>query len=189
MKQIPLLLTCIIFLSFTDKPAEPKKSAPPIPIAGVYLYSNNITTNAGNAAEGHPDEVALANDSMNVILPFTGTPPQNGAPQFGDVFIKKAFDITSLRLMNLIANPNTKTFEIRYYNGVSTTPVYKVVLLNSFISSARRAKADCQGSGCIGIQETYSFNFITIEYHNLMMTPAQILTYNKATNVTTWTNN
>ena len=133
MKQIPLLLTCIIFLSFTDKPAEPKKSAPPIPIAGVYLYSNNITTNAGNAAEGHPDEVALANDSMNVILPFTGTPPQNGAPQFGDVFIKKAFDITSLRLMNLIANPNTKTFEIRYYNGVSTTPVYKVVLLNSFI--------------------------------------------------------
>ncbi len=189
MKQISLLLTCIIFLSFTDKPAETKNSAPPIPIAGVYLYSNNITTNAGNAAEGHQDEVALANDSMNIILPFTGNPPQVGAPQFGDIFIKKAFDLTSLRLMHLIADPNTKTFEVRYYNGVNTTPVYKVVLLNSYVTSARRVKADCQGSGCIGIQETYSLSFITIEYHNLMVTPAQILTYNKATNATTWTNN
>mgnify|MGYP000994542745 CR=1 FL=1 len=192
MKQILLLLTCIAFLSFTGKPVKDKISVPPTPpIAGVYLYSNNITTGAGNAGEGHPDEVPLAIDSGNATLPVSlgGGGNQAGTPQFGDIFITKAFDITSLRLSSLIAHPVTKTFEIRYYNGVSTTPVYKMVLVNSFVTLAARVKTDCQGSGCIGIKETYSFRFTTIEYHNLMLSPPQILTYNTATNNYTWSNN
>jgi hypothetical protein len=192
MKQVLLLFTCIALISFTGKPAENKVPLPTIPIAGVYLYSNGITSGAGNVAEGHPDEVRLAYDSGNATLPVTiggGGGTQIGIPNIGPITIKKGFDVTSLRLSRLLVNPTQKTFEVRYYNGVSADPVYKIVLINSYITSAERVSVDCQGSGCIGIKEVYSITPIITEYHNLMVSPAQILTYNRATGNSTWTNN
>jgi hypothetical protein len=195
MKRILLLLTCIALLSFTGIPAEDIIPVPPTPpIAGVYLYSNGITTNAGNSAEGHPDEVPVANTLNSVLRHITiggGGGNQIGPPEFADISIKKAFDITSLRLSSLSINPNPveKDFELRYYNGISTEPVYKIVLTNSYISSAGSTTVDCQGSGCIGIQETFTITFKIIAYHNLMVTPPQILTYNRENHTYTWTNN
>jgi type VI protein secretion system component Hcp len=180
-KYLFFLLILPVVYSFTTRPVAPS--------AGVYLFATqNITTGAGSSANGHINEVEVTSVGNGIAAP----PPQGGPGNtvtISDLVFTKYFDKSSLRLLNYtLGGDGTLDAEIRYYDGMSLTPVYKIILKKTFITTAASSNASC-GTDCPGISESYSFSPQAIEWHNLKTTPAQILTYDLITEVITFTNN
>jgi type VI protein secretion system component Hcp len=184
MKRSLLWVAVImLFSSFRPHP-DP---VPASPAAGVYLFVDGITTGCG-VDFGHPDEVALSSvqNGFSIPIQMPGGFPTGGAATLTDVVVSKVFDKSSLRIQHYALNDQgNKNFEIRYYDGISPTNVYKIVLETVIVTSAAGSNADC-GSGCPGIAESYSFNFIKISWHNFKTIPAQVLTYDVITHTATF---
>lgn len=184
MKKFFVLLLIVPVFSSFSKPAN--IPAPP-PTAGAYLFCTGLTSGAGIAAEGHADEVKLTSTAQGFGFTVSnggvGLPTTNNI-SLSELVVSKAFDRSSLRIQfySLLKLAN-KDFEVRIYDGISQTAVYKVVLKSVFVTTVSTAGGDCgSGSGCPGLIESLSFNPLKIEWHNLRTSPAQILRYDVTMN-------
>jgi type VI protein secretion system component Hcp len=179
------LAVLVLFSSFRPHPLPP----PATPSAGVYLFIDGITTGCG-VDQGHADEVALSSVTGGFAVSVSSSggsgSPTIGQPSFADYMVSKMFDRSSLRIQHYsLDREGAKTFEIRYYDGVSPTNVYKIVLSQVIVSTVSGSNATCSG-GCPGVVESYSFNTTKITWHNFKTSPAQVLSYDLTTNEATF---
>ena len=156
------------------------------PSAGVYFFMTDrgITTGAGNPSTGHPDEFELLSVENGFLTPV------GSAPVVSELVITKSFNISSLRMQNFGltgGGPGSRNCEIRYYDGSSASPVYRIKLSTISITSYSGVNSTCVT--CPDITEQYSIKPIIIEWRNEKVTPNQVLTYNIQTGQITFSNN
>ncbi len=174
---------CMSFTTIQPNRNEKPKQAPPLPTAGMYLFSANITTGAGSTAD-HINEVTIQSEQAGMANPvsISGIGAQTGKPSISDFAFNKDFDLSTMKIQKALLTGQKNDFEIRYYNGVASSPVYSIKIKDGFFSSYSEASTNCS-SGCPILNESFSIvagTSITWTYSN-NGTP-QVLTYNVLTN-------
>ena len=158
--------------------------------AGIYLSLPNITNGAG-AAGVHANESlisSLAYGSSVGITQSGGGNPTVSPPNLSDISISKGFDLSSLRLQNLLLRGSVSAVaELRFYNTQNTI-LFSIRLEEVYLSSQSSSGSDGCPNGCQSIAESYSLTTTgKIIQTNFATTPNQVLTYDLKLNKTTYT--
>ena len=157
--------------------------------AGIYLFLPNITTGAGTAGV-HANESLISSISYgsSVTINQSGPNPTASLPNISDVSITKGFDISSLRLQNLLLKGTASNFaELRFYNTQDVL-LYSIKLEGVYVATQASSGSDGCPNGCQSISESYSLTPTTkIIQTNFASSPNQVLTYDINLNKTTFT--
>jgi hypothetical protein len=83
-----------------------------------------------------------------------------------------------MKIQKALLTGQKNDFEIRYYNGVASSPIYSIKIKDGFITSYSESSVPCS-SGCPLLNESFSIlagTSITWTYSNNGGTPQVLLT-------------
>jgi type VI protein secretion system component Hcp len=199
MKKFFLLLPAAFCFGFTTiKHGKIKSVPPPGTTAGTYLFFTGTginSNNIGDASTGHPNELLLSDytGGETVAITVGGGGGTAGRPAISDIVLHKLTDKSTQRLRDqLLKGMRITTIELRIYNGSNTSPVYKVVLTNAFVTGVSSSAQPCSSGTCTQLNEEITIKPTgTIAWYNYPVlgsgtlgTP-QIVSYDIATNAVT----